>query len=62
MTSYDVVIIGAGNAALTSALAAGELVGGLFYENYPGGSGLMAGAVYGKIARETVPSYAVGNT
>ena len=30
--------------------AAGELVGGLFYHNYPGGSGLMAGAVFGKIA------------
>ena len=42
--------------------AAGELVGGLFYENYPGGSGLMAGAVYGKIAGENAASYAVGNT
>ena len=30
--------------------AAGELVGGLFYFNYPGGSGLTAGAVFGKIA------------
>ena len=30
--------------------AAGELTGGLFYNNYPGGSGLMAGAVFGKIA------------
>jgi len=30
--------------------AAGELVGGLFYHNYPGGAGLMAGAVFGKIA------------
>jgi tricarballylate dehydrogenase len=30
--------------------AAGELVGGLFYFNYPGGSGLCAGAVFGKIA------------
>ena len=30
--------------------AAGELVGGLFYHNYPGGSGLMAGAVFGKLA------------
>ena len=30
--------------------AAGELVGGLFYHNYPGGSGLMAGAVFGRIA------------
>ena len=30
--------------------AAGELIGGLFYDNYPGGSGLMSGAVFGKIA------------
>ena len=30
--------------------AAGELVGGLFYGNYPGGSGLMAGAVFGRLA------------
>jgi tricarballylate dehydrogenase len=30
--------------------AAGELVGGLFYFNYPGGTGLMAGAVLGRIA------------
>ena len=30
--------------------AAGELVGGLFYHNYPGGSGLMAGAVFGRRA------------
>jgi len=30
--------------------AAGELVGGLFYENYPGGSGLMAGSVFGRRA------------
>jgi tricarballylate dehydrogenase len=30
--------------------AAGELVGGLFYFNYPGGTGLTAGAVFGRIA------------
>ena len=30
--------------------AAGELVGGLFFNNYPGGTGLMSGAVFGKIA------------
>jgi tricarballylate dehydrogenase len=30
--------------------AGGELVGGLFYFNYPGGSGLMNGAVFGRIA------------
>ena len=33
--------------------AAGELVGGLFYFNYPGGTGLMAGAVFGRIAGTT---------
>lgn len=30
--------------------AAGELVGGLFYGNYPGGSGLTSGAVFGRRA------------
>lgn len=30
--------------------AAGELVGGLFYFNYPGGTGLMAGSVFGRLA------------
>jgi tricarballylate dehydrogenase len=30
--------------------AAGELVGGLFWGNYAGGSGLMAGSVFGRIA------------
>jgi tricarballylate dehydrogenase len=35
---------------LTGLYAAGELVGGLFYNNYPGGAGLMAGSVYGRLA------------
>ena len=30
--------------------AAGEMVGGIFYENYLGGAGLMSGAVFGRIA------------
>ena len=30
--------------------AAGELVGGLFWDNYPGGAGLMAGSVFGRRA------------
>ena len=30
--------------------AAGEMVGGIFYFNYPGGSGLINGAVFGRIA------------
>ena len=38
---------------LPGLYAAGELVGGLFYFNYPGGTGLMAGSVFGKIAGTT---------
>jgi succinate dehydrogenase/fumarate reductase flavoprotein subunit len=37
--------------AIPGLHAAGELVGGLFYFNYPGGTGLMNGAVFGKIAK-----------
>ena len=39
--------------------AAGELVGGLFYFNYPGGTGLMSGAVFGKIAGAAAAQAAV---
>jgi tricarballylate dehydrogenase len=35
---------------LRGLYAAGELVGGIFYFNYPGGSGLTSGAVFGRIA------------
>ena len=37
--------------------AAGELVGGLFYFNYPGGTGLTSGAVFGKIAGHSAAEY-----
>ncbi|MCZ6608137.1 MAG: FAD-dependent tricarballylate dehydrogenase TcuA [Alphaproteobacteria bacterium] len=40
--------------------AAGELVGGIFYFNYPGGSGLTAGAVFGRIAGTSAGTRAVG--
>ena len=35
---------------ISGLFCAGEMVGGLFYDNYPGGSGLTAGAVFGRIA------------
>jgi tricarballylate dehydrogenase len=37
--------------------AAGEMVGGIFYNNYPGGSGLMSGAVFGKLAGESAAAF-----
>ena len=39
--------------------AAGELVGGLFYFNYPGSAGLMAGAVFGRIAGREAGGFAL---
>jgi tricarballylate dehydrogenase len=36
--------------AVPRLFACGEMVGGLFHHNYPGGSGLMSGAVFGRIA------------
>lgn len=36
--------------AIRGMYAAGEIVGGLFSENYPGASGLTAGAVFGRLA------------
>lgn len=38
--------------------AAGELVGGLFYANYPGGSGLTSGAVFGARAGHASAAFA----
>ncbi|MFT5211356.1 MAG: tricarballylate dehydrogenase [Flavobacterium sp.] len=37
--------------------AAGEAVGGIFYHNYPGGAGLINGAVFGKIAGTSAAQY-----
>jgi tricarballylate dehydrogenase len=36
--------------AIPGLYAAGELVGGLYYFNYPGSAGLMSGAVFGRMA------------
>jgi tricarballylate dehydrogenase len=36
--------------AIPGLYAAGEMVGGLFVGNYPSGSGMMAGAVFGRVA------------
>ena len=53
-------VIDTEDAPIPGLYAAGELTGGLFYNNYPGGSGLMAGAVFGRIAGTQAAGYAVG--
>jgi len=46
----DAQVIDTDGRPIPGLYAAGELVGGLFYFNYPGGTGLMSGAVFGRIA------------
>lgn len=43
-------VIDSDGHAIPGLFGAGELVGGLFYFNYPGGTGLTSGAVFGRIA------------
>jgi tricarballylate dehydrogenase len=38
--------------------AAGEITAGIFYHNYPSGSGLMLGAVFGRIAGTSAAAFA----
>jgi tricarballylate dehydrogenase len=45
---------------ISGLYAAGELVGGVFYFNYPGGSGLTNGAVFGRIAGASAGHAAAG--
>ena len=35
------------------------MVGDLFYHNYPGGSGLMSGSVFGKTAGHSAANYSL---
>jgi tricarballylate dehydrogenase len=49
----DGCVLDADERPIEGLFAAGEIVGGLFSENYPGGSGLIAGSVFGRIAGRT---------
>ena len=54
-------VLDTGEQPIPGLYGAGELIGGLFYFNYPGGTGLMSGAVFGRIAGESAGARAVGN-
>jgi tricarballylate dehydrogenase len=43
-------VLDAAGAPIAGLFAAGEVVGGLFYHNYPSGSGLTSGTVFGRTA------------
>lgn len=46
----DTAVLDSDHHQIPGLYACGELVGGLFYFNYPGGSGLTAGSVFGRLA------------
>lgn len=46
------------DTSIPGLYAAGELIGGLYYFNYPGSTGLMAGSVFGRIAGREASSFA----
>ena len=43
-------VIGTDWRPLPGLFTCGEMVGGLFYDNYPAGTGLVSGATFGRIA------------
>jgi tricarballylate dehydrogenase len=46
-------VVGTDWRPIPGLLACGEMVGGLFYDNYPAGTGLVSGATFGRIAGRT---------
>jgi tricarballylate dehydrogenase len=53
-------VIDSSGAPIPGLYAAGELVGGIFYFNYPGGTGLTSGSVFGRIAGTAAGALARG--
>jgi len=56
----DAAVVDTDGATIAGLYAAGELVGDLFYFNYPGGTGLTSGSVFGRIAGASAARYATG--
>lgn len=48
--STDAQVLDHARNPIPGLFAAGEIVGGLFFGGYPGGTGLVSGAVFGRIA------------
>ncbi len=57
-TTKGAQVLDSENKDVPGLFACGEMMGGLFYYNYPGGSGLMSGAVFGKLAGEGAARHA----
>jgi succinate dehydrogenase/fumarate reductase flavoprotein subunit len=51
-------VVSSSNKEVEGLFCVGEMLGGLFYGNYPGGSGLTSGAVFGRRAGITAAKVA----
>ncbi|KAF3484037.1 fumarate reductase flavoprotein subunit [Arthroderma uncinatum] len=56
------VISSVANQQIPGLFCAGEMLGGLFYGNYPGGSGLTSGTVFGRRAGSAAATRALATT
>ncbi len=56
-TSLNAEVLHDSGNAIPGLFACGELVGDVFFEGYPGGSGLTSGAVFGKRAGESAARF-----
>ena len=53
-------VIGTDWRPMPGLYACGEMIGGLFYDNYPAGTGLVSGATFGRIAGREAARLAAG--
>ena len=51
-------VINTAQKPIPGLFAAGEMVGGIFYFNYPGASGLTSGAVFGRLSGGSAANFA----
>ncbi len=54
----DGQVVNTNHEPIPGLFAAGEMVGGLFYFNYPGSTGLTSGAVFGRLAGRSAARFA----
>ncbi|MGD9827147.1 MAG: FAD-dependent tricarballylate dehydrogenase TcuA [Hyphomicrobiaceae bacterium] len=57
-TSGKAEVIGTDWRPIKGLYTCGEMVGGLFYDNYPAGTGLVSGATFGRIAGREAAAFA----
>ena len=55
--SQEAAVLNDTSSKIEGLFACGEMVGGVFLNGYPGGSGLTSGAVFGRIAGQSAACY-----